>query len=267
MSAKKTEYISLSIALAALILSQFKPLYQYFKSPAIEIESNSNVLVGHFLGELFLHPHLKVVNLGDETGQIEKMKVVIASEDLVSYKKEFLITGYYSNADTIGIDSQPTTQPFTGLVLRPDESFSRYFIAGNDDIDSKERFFVSNLHNKLINEIGQYDPYSVYKEEYISDELYEEIRIFSQDKLNGFVPGNYYYLLMVWEGNLEPSKYILFSFNLSEEDFEILNRLIERYRYAEGLIRPPTTPVQVPVTLKNINEIPKNVIFSMSSSR
>ncbi|GAB6264498.1 hypothetical protein [Photobacterium sp. R1] len=260
MGSKRAEYISLLVATTALLLSQFKPMHEYFKSPNVKVEINDTVQVGHFLGELIFQPYIKISNIGEDTGHLVKIHTLIVSDDLNRYKKELADTSFYSDATTAGIDNQPTVMPFTGLDIKPDDSFSRYFIFRNDSSTSQDRFFINNLQSELVNEIGPYNPYLVRESSVISDQLFDKIYDFTTNRMNGFIPGDYYFVVIVWTSDAKDPSEIYFKFNISHEDAKSLNEISKRYRFAEGLIRPATMQVLIPINLLKVsNEQAQNI--------
>jgi hypothetical protein len=99
-------------------------------------------------------------------------------------------------------------------------------------------------------ELGRFDEYE--QERSISDELFEEFRIWYKDKMRAFPVGHYHMLLIFKEDS--KTQTLLYEFYISAQKKRMFLKNIERYRYGEGIVAPLKTGANLATTLALVSD-------------
>ena len=233
MDEKKISAGSMMIALIALMLSQLKPIYQYFESPNFELELAPYIQVGQNLGNTILMPFLQLKNSGSELGYVRNVEFFLENIDNSSLVKKIPAQQYYLTPSSVSIDQVPSRLPFGDLSIAEGESWEAYVeIFEQLSPDTLQEFTA--IRAAVAREVTAEDG-SV-----ISDELYERIRSFVSSNMSWFKEGRYRILVLLWEDDQkDPIIKQGYKFAVKEEDIDLLNSVTERFRYGEFIVKAP----------------------------
>jgi len=262
MKIKKVELLSLVVAVVAVALSQFKPLYEYFTSPEFEIEINQNLQMTHLYGKIFLHPHFSISNTGDAPGKLNDVKFFVLSKGSDTFKEVLTAKAYFANAESIGIDSQPTPHPFSNVTIMPDIDWAHYLGVDRKRPNVEDELEIAEIHRRYVEEFESVDLYE-NRSTQVSDALFQRTESYSNENLKHFSEGTYYLLMSIWtEGEDNATHNYLYEFNIRKQDVTLFEYLVSRYKYGEGIVKPFLGQYHATVELKKIEEKPilKNVL-------
>ncbi len=92
----------------------------------------------------------------------------------------------------------------------------------------------------------------------IDDDLYDEIKKFTNTNFTGFGLGEYYLLAIIWgDDSDKPLIMKCYTFSVYEAEIESLNMIIEKYRTGEGVYYPSSSLLGFNATLYEFND--KNI--------
>lgn len=120
---KHLALISLVVSLAAVLLSQFRPLYTWLDQPEIDFTLPRRLQVDHYFGHWRLATFCQIRNVGRATGRILKVEAMLTQPSKTDYRY-YLIADYYTDPDP-GAPGRGRTLPVNNVMLRPDETWQK----------------------------------------------------------------------------------------------------------------------------------------------
>ena len=236
-----TAWLSLGIAVTALVLSQFPPVPSYFALPELAITAHRNLQVKHHLGDLLLVPFLQINNSGKVRGTVTKIELVLTKQDNSSFRKSMLAQAYYLKPDTIALNQAPTAIPFGHISVSPGETWETY-IDFYEPTNAARRLEAADIRGRVNAEIqqGLAEKLDINNElVYISNDLFDEIKTYTDERLSLFEIGEYrLYLELFGESNSEPTARRCYSFTVFEGHLSQLDAITEQYRFGAGITFP-----------------------------
>lgn len=230
---------ALSVSVLAVILSQFRPLYEYFDKAELEVIIETPLHISHDWGNLFLTQFIQIENSGKASGSIKKSVIYLEKNGSKEFKK--VIPGQYYISETLTASSyqMPNKKPFRNISIRPGGIWESR-VAFYQRLKKDKRDKITRFSNKISGQLKSiFDIPLVISE--IGDTLYQDISHFMEYNLNGFNPGEYYLIFIFWDDDSkDPIKIKGYSFFVSQSDIEILKKKIEVYKIGEGIVKPKT---------------------------
>lgn len=74
-------WLSLSIATAAVVLSQLPPIRSYFASAQMEVSAGRQVYIEHVYGHIVLQPLIQFINKGSAVGRVRSLRATLGTID------------------------------------------------------------------------------------------------------------------------------------------------------------------------------------------
>ncbi|AJR08640.1 hypothetical protein C9J03_22245 [Photobacterium gaetbulicola] len=232
---KKISAASMIIAFLALILSQFKPIYQYFESAEIELKLASHIQIGQSLGNLILMPFFQIKNSGSSHGYVRDIGFYIENTDLPNIQKKIPVQQYYLKPTTISAGQIPTRLPMGDISVATGEGWEAYI----EIFDQPSPLILQEFSVIQAAVATELLPKNKTK---ISDELYGKISSIVSRNMSWFKEGKYRVLFVLREDpNDKPIIKQAYSFTVTTQDIELLNEVTNRFRYGEFIVNPPKT--------------------------
>ena len=236
-----TVWLSLGIAMIALVLSQLPPIPRYFALPKLDVTAHRNLQVRHYLGDLVLVPFLQINNSGKAQGAITKIELVLTKQDDPSFRKNLLAQAYYLKPETIALNQTPTAIPFGHISVPPSETWETY-IDFYEPPSAARRLRAADIQGRVAAEIQESladkSPLNNELAE-ISNELFDEIRAHTDKRLSSFEIGEYrLYLRLFGESESEPAARRCYSLTVFEGHLSRFDAITEHYRFGAGITFP-----------------------------
>ena len=236
-----TAWLSLGLATLALVLSQLPPIPSYFALPELDVTAHRNLKVRHYLGGLVLIPFLQINNSGKVRGTISKIELVLTKPDNSSFRRKLLAQAYYLKPQTIALNQAPTAIPFGRISVSPGETWETY-IDFYEPLNAARRLEAADIQGRVAAEIqeGLADKSALSNElVQISNELFNEIKVHTDERLSSFELGEYrLYLKLFGENNSEPAARRCYSITVFEGHLGQLDTITEQYRFGAGITFP-----------------------------
>lgn len=234
-----TAWLSLGIATIALVLSQLPPIPSYFALSELNLTVNRNLQVRQYLGDLVLTPFLQIRNSGKVRGTVSKIELVLTKQDSPSFRRNLLAQAYYLKPETISLSQTPTAIPFGYITVPPNEAWEAY-IEFYEQPSAARRLETADIRGRVTTEIQESFTDNELAE--ISNELFDEIEIHTNERLSSFEIGEYrLHLKLFGESNSEPAAQGCYSLTVFEKHLNLLDGITEQYRFGFGIIFPPRT--------------------------
>ena len=234
-------WLSLGIAIVALVLSQFPPIPSYFALPELKLTAHRSLQVRHYLGDLVLVPFLQISNSGKVRGTISKIELTLTKQDSPSFRKHLLAQTYYLKPETISLNQNPTPIPFGHISVPPSETWETY-IDFYESPNAARRLRIAKIQGRAAAEIqkGLADKSPLDSElAEISNELFDEIKAHTDERLSSFEIGEYrLYLKLFGESSSEPTARRCYSLTVFEGHLSRFDAITEQYRFGAGIIFP-----------------------------
>ncbi len=243
---KLTASLTLGVATCALVLSQFAPLSSYLASPHLTLTANRNLQVRHYLGDLVCFPFVQIHNSGKAQGTISKIELVVTKEDNPSYRKTLVAQAYYLKPDTVALNQTPTAIPFGQITVDAGGTWETYIDFYETPIAAR-RLQAADIQARVAADIqeglAQRLPFSNELAE-ISDELFEEIKSSTDERLQSFESGEYILKLRLFaDNNSDSVTEKCYSLTVFQGHLSILDAITDGYRYGAGISFPPAGSV------------------------
>ena len=240
-----TAWLSIIVATIALVLSQFPPIISYLDEPEFELIAYKNVHIRHHFGEISLAPFIQIENSGNARGKISKLELILTNTAGDSFKKKLIAQQYYPKPGAVAPYQLSPTIPFGHISIQSKETWEAYVdffvtpdIPKRDKVVDFEERMISEIQSKEqgVSPNFKFD----YSEPKISDELFDEIKAFTDQKISSFVIGVYTLHLKLYdEGNTDVVAQKCYSLSVHGGQLKLLNKITDMYRNGEGIIYPP----------------------------
>lgn len=236
-SEKKYVVIPIIISIFALILSQTQPLYVYFKKPELDILIGKSVDFYEGWGNLGANIFIQLINTGDKSVNVEKMKVFIKRKDS-NYSHIMETQSYYLQPESMGQNDIVSQIPFSYITVR-ENSIWTGFINVYADFQKSSQKKIQEFIQLVDKDIRSKQSPNNTEVIRIDNVLLTDIVSFSRKNLNDFDIGEYQLLAMVWlQGDTEPSLIRGYSFSVYEVDKMKLHRKELEYQFGGGILYP-----------------------------
>ncbi len=236
-SEKKYVMIPIIISIFALIFSQTQPLYVYFKKPEVDILIGKSVDFYEGWGNLGANIFIQLINTGDKSVNIEKMKVFIKRKDS-NYSHIMETQSYYLQPESMGQNDIVSQIPFSYITVRENSIWTGFINVYADFQKSSQKKiqeFIQLVDKDIRSKQSPHNTEIIR----IDNVLLADIVSFSRKNLNDFDIGEYQLLAMVWlQGDTEPSLIRGYSFSVYEVDKMKLHRKELEYQLGGGIIYP-----------------------------
>lgn len=234
----KHDLLTLFVAVIAVLLSQFPPVYQWFYTPIFDIaENEAFVIKPDARSGLTVGKYFSVTNTGEEAGRIKSILLFITdSNDNLLYEskaKNFM----HSKS---GAYSKPLWENFTEINLKPNENWS-HSVTYYKQLKSHELEDIHIIQNQVEHEREQWeeemedkgidlrDYDAVIPEFKISKELLEKLKETVKNKLKWFAEGDYFlYEASVTNDGEKIKKY---TFNINKRHLSTLAESLSNFEY------------------------------------
>ena len=236
-----TVWLSLGLAMIAVVLSQFPPIPSYFALPKLNLTAHRNLQVRHYLGDLVLTPFLQISNSGNAQGTFAKIELVLTKQDSPSFRKKLLAQFHYLMPTTVAINQTPTRIPFGQVSVSPGETWQTYidfFEPPNTAWQLRAKNIQARVGGEIQNKLAN-RPLSDSGLVEISNKLFDEIKILTKERLSSVEIGEYrLYLKIFGDSNSEPAVQKCYSFTVFEGHLGQFDAITERYRFGAGITFP-----------------------------
>jgi hypothetical protein len=224
--------LALATSVAAIVLSQFHPLYNYLDKPRF-VASISTAQLLHNFGTPFVNVFTDLRNEGRAAGTITRLEIFIESATDHHFQARMPSQAYWPIPTGSITGMGPPPVPWAGVTLGPDVSWSSYVsmmaTPSNDD-QMKVNGFIQQAQAEL----------ATASPRRISDALFNQITDFTNQSLRELTAGNYFMLFLAFEEKGKtPIVAKCFSFALSPQDISQLSSITQQIR----TLSPPGPPI------------------------
>ena len=228
-------WLSFLVAALALLLSQFKPLYTYFERAELIVELNENLYITHNMGVLYLTPTISYGNNGSKSGSFKDFDILIKNDQ--GYAKVLEARYFSSPNGQYTYYSDIPRMPYNGATITEKHIYQAKF-QYYEELDPEYRTKLQLLFARVGQELGPYNP-SEPNRDSISEELFREIELLTQQGLEGLTATTYELLFVFWgEDPEEPIAKELFQMSLVEGNLIQLDAITRGYLFGERISRP-----------------------------
>lgn len=225
----KKDWMATSIAIIAIILSQFRPLYQYFETANLDCFIPEDfIFVDHYYGMPYFQAFVQMKNTGKITGTVSKFVVYITREDKNIKPITIKPTSYIVQPERQG--DRAKVMPFGEITLSPGQIWENVVIIRNS-LPREAEYIKREIvrQNKDGNKVLYSKFLKIIKENY---KVYQE--------------GKYYIIATFWEPNKrKPTVIKGYQFTLNKKDIEYLRKTVEQPE-----LRKEYKKNRIPVSLK-----------------
>jgi hypothetical protein len=248
---KAIQWISLVIAVMALVLTQFRPLYEYLDKSDLVILTPSQVMFASEYGSYEMTFFIQFRNDGRSAGNILQAGLSIVGKDSCDFRSDAFVTDLQSSDVSNSVD-------FISISLEPGELWEGYLTfreVGNGSMEENARQLGDSLYYiesnyPYINERPaikkEEKQFQIIKKKY--DSLLINLRHDVFQNIKRLQPGDYYLLLVIQTDEEKPFWVGLFEFTIKNSDIEQICNNWELYQpwMAKHIImefRPRTLPI------------------------
>lgn len=240
--ANPTAWLSLFVAVAAIVLSQLPPIRSYFASATFQLSVGPTIYVEHTLGYIMLQPSIQLENDGDTQGKIDLLQASLRGVNGV----ELSLPGqlYIEPPNVVGIAETMVPMQFMGAFVPPGgkwEKHVRFF----ERLSDNDLLALERTKRTVGEEImaATVSPITGLKE--ISDGSFDTIAEEVNRRLAPFVHGEFHLKFDAYDGAGDLVAQSCYRFSLGEEQKRALDKITAGYKVGQGLIFPPLTEVGV----------------------
>ena len=241
----KIRIITLVLSILAIVLSQIRPIYQFFEDPEIETTVNiEDLRVRHYFGHLVFEQLLQVKNTGKADGIVSQIDYYIEKvhrEGEVNRDKKFRNT-YKVQTQRYG-ENFSSTYPILDISLNYGSLFDSPVIV-YETLEQSQQDECRDLWNKIYSSIEKQENEDEDEENYpyaISDTLENKVVKLIDNNLNGFTYGDYKLLVVAYDKHkqpITPTKY--YTFKVLPGDIDKLKKITNDYKFGRNGIYYPT---------------------------
>lgn len=235
-----TSWLSLGIAIVAIVLSQLPPIASFFAVSQLTLTANRSLQAHHYLGDLILTPFLQINNSGNAQATISRIELIITKQDDSSFQKDLLAQTYYPTPEAIAPNESPTMIPFGRIPISPSEFWENY-VTFFEPISAARRSQIEQIGQRVDEEIdlalanelpSNNEPVT------ISDDLFDEIKSLSDERLS-FEIGEYtLHLKLYIEDDPETAAETCYSLTIFDGDVTRFDAITEEYRIGMWILFP-----------------------------
>ena len=230
-----TAWLSLGVATIALILSQLPPIPSYFSLPKLNLTAHSSLQIRHNFGDLVLVPFLQISNSGNAQGMVSKIELILTRKDKPSYRKHLLAQTYSPKPGTIAPYQAPVVIPFGHISVLPKETWATY-ISFYETPNTAWQIKTANIHARVAADIrkswSENLSTHVHESPKISNQLFDEIKNLTDERLSSFEIGQYRLHLKLFGGNnSKPIAHKCYSLAVFDGHLSQLDAITEQYRF------------------------------------
>jgi len=233
-----TAWLSLVVAVIALVLSQFPPIPSYFASPHISFTAKG-LHIKHSLGLLSLTPYLHINNSGKARSTISKIELILAKQNHLSFRRTLFAQFYYLEPSTLALNQAPTPIPFSNIAIPSGETWGAY-VDFHKSLSNAEKIQFADISEKVNEEIQagfSNKPPSVKELVKISDDLFGKIKSISDEQLESFQVGQYTLRFNLFDdSNSEIVAKKCYSFAVFEHHLNIIRTITDQYQTGAGIL-------------------------------
>jgi hypothetical protein len=242
--------IALIISFLAIVLSQFRPIYNIFDKPVIKTKYASNIKINHYYGFLNISEYVNFQNTGKTSGNIEKMYLFMRKKDDPSFSQ--ILEGKYFIFAALNPFSKDYLYPLIDINIRDNEILD-YNIQFSGTIPRKNYELIEEIRQLTYEQINVADKEGKFNSQ-ISDKLFNIISDLTERNLSIFTLGEYYILFVCVQKNPLPEIISAYSFTLYEYDITRLKQITNEYKngneFGNLLSNSPLTKgFDVPISL------------------
>ena len=237
--ANPTAWLSLSVAVAAVVLSQFPPIRSYFASATFELSVGPTIYIEHSLGYVALQPNVQLENVGDTQGKIDLLQASLSGRN--GAELSLLGQFYFEPPNVVGFAERVVPTQFMGVFVPPGgkwEKLVRFFERPSDsDLLAFERI-KRVVGEELLGEAvaTTVSPTTGLKE--ISDKSFNAIVEDVNRRLAPFVHGEFHLRLDAYDDAGDLAAQSCYVFSLGDEQRRALNNITAGYKAGFGIIIP-----------------------------
>ena len=200
MNRLRTEHLSVMIAFIAVVLSQFPPIYDFFKKPELSsLTSNEVHIAASPAVGITFDKMISITNTGNKAGWIKKIDIVIENSkgDVVDH-----LTADRYRHPIVESFGDPIVYPWNEILLKPENSWAKIVFftkpIANGTLTNLNRLSkkIQKEEEKWEEEWGDVDDARVrldidMPEFEISDVLFAEIEKIAKENIRWLQPGTY----------------------------------------------------------------------------
>ncbi len=230
--------LSLSVALVAVGLSQFRPLYTYFDQPDFSVSAPPVANIWNGWGNLAISRSVQVTNRGRAAGIIRRIAVALIEESRPSNRWVLPGAQYYMKPQSVSFMERPNVAMMNEVLVQPDTSWENV-VDFFRPFDAETQRRLQQITLKVQQQLSPPDNL-LNPPETVDDALAAEIGEVVDRNLAALVPGRYVLVEAYWFGETEsPSEVKYFRFEIQQQDIDSLKQVKENYRWGFGLVKPP----------------------------
>lgn len=266
---EKHDILTLAVAVIAVVLSQFPPIYTIFDSEEIILNDINSLTFLPSLSDGFNIVHtVQSSNSGEKTGFIKGSRIYIfnSNQELVLNQKAVMYESkerdYFNNL---------ALKEMENIVIGPLEPLSTKFLY-KGYMSADDQLKMSNIRNRYQSENSKFglsrdlNSSLMFSRDFeITDFLYSKTSSYIQNKTKWFIPGQYLILHILDLGDRSVEATYLMTISKSEVEnlnFYILNMKDSNSIYPKGEIQVQIFPISDSEITKDMRQkmIIKNLL-------
>ena len=218
----------------AVILSQLPPVRLWLKKAKIDFEIHSKICLLHKIGNPNLHIHVLISNIGGKKIKIKKINAQIESDQ----KK----LAQLPTQDYLQTPSDKNGILFTTFSLKPTEEWKHSVNLYNEfsrEDEQKFQGFRKNLMENIRTKLDSRNKENSQEQMEADPEHVNPIKLFFD---NHFIwnAGEYKLTVNILTDHASANTSKSFRFTIFESHTEQLKLIVDRYKYGEDILYPPS---------------------------
>lgn len=231
-------WLSLTVAMAAVVLSQLPPIRSYFDSPRIQISAGNQIYVEHMLGHIVLQPFIQITNEGDASGKVSSLQAILTAND-TNYEVDLSAQQYLEPPNAVGFGQTVVPRQFLDVVVGSNstwKNYVRFFKQLSDD----DIVMIKATHATVVRELTAAPASPATGLKVISDESFGKIMVDVNRRLGQFKQGKFGLKIEARGGDQEEEVIAqsCYRFVLSDSDRRTLDTITGRYKLGHGIVIP-----------------------------
>ncbi|BBO93207.1 hypothetical protein [Desulfosarcina ovata] len=252
--------ISIAIAASAVVLSQFPPIYTYFEKAKIEIGRNPQIHIGHSYGNIGITKQITIKNMGDKSGEIEKIRIFVCLKNKIENGVLFPAK-YYLKKEIDSFMMNRAKINISEFFLNPNSSWDETTVFFNEfnhtnqeqyrniaekALSERNKWEWNLRHEKNMDDDAIIDYESAHPMKF-SDQLSQDIQKYIELRLKWFVKGEYYLVEYITHNGEVTTTY--YTFSVSNSTLRALQKISKSHNYF----------------IDEFSDVPKGIIENLSS--